>query len=43
MEYWVQTDNATGMQNLVEAFDLISWWATYMFFHLDAHPIRNTQ
>ncbi len=33
------TDNATGVQNLVESFDLISWWLFNLAMHLDETPI----
>ncbi len=35
------TDNGTGQQNLVESFDLISWWIFYLAMHLDEAPIYN--
>jgi hypothetical protein len=33
------TDNGTGVQNLVESFDLISWWLFNLAMHLDETPI----
>jgi len=33
------TDNGTGQQNLVESFDLISWWVFNLAMHLDESPI----
>jgi hypothetical protein len=33
------TDNATGQQNLVESFDLISWWVFTAALALDETPI----
>ena len=33
------SDNATGQQNLVESFDLISWWIFTAAMHLDETPI----
>jgi len=33
------TDNATGQQNLVESFDLISWWIFSAAMVLDETPI----
>jgi len=36
---WMVTENATGQQNLVESFDLISWWVVNLAFYLDEHPI----
>jgi hypothetical protein len=38
---WMQNDNGSGQQNLVESFDLISWWVVNLFFHLDETPIYN--
>ena len=48
MEAWMDTSNKdygednTGVTNLVNSLDLITWWAIYSFFHLDEQPIRNT-
>ena len=33
------TDNGTGRQNLVESFDLISWWIFSAAMVLDETPI----
>ena len=47
MEDWMDTqakaygNNATGTNNLVNSLDMITWWATYSFFHLDERPILN--
>jgi hypothetical protein len=47
MEDWMETEgkdygnNATGKNNLVNSLDLITWWATYSFFHMDERPILN--
>ena len=35
-------NNATGLNNLVNALDMITWWATYSFFHMDQKPILNS-
>ena len=35
------TDNGTGVQNLVESFDLISWWLFNLAMYLDESPIYN--
>ena len=35
-------NNATGVNNLVNSLDMITWWATYSFFHMDQNPILNT-
>ena len=35
------TDNGTGVQNLVESFDLISWWLFNLAMYLDQTPIYN--
>jgi hypothetical protein len=48
MEEWMDTtgkgygDEQSGVSNLVDGLDLITWWATYSFFHLDETPISNT-
>jgi len=33
------TDNGTGVQNLVESFDLITWWIFNLAMYLDETPI----
>ena len=35
-------NNATGEENMVNSLDIITWWALYMFFHLDEKPVLNT-
>ena len=35
-------NNATGLNNLVNSLDMITWWATYSFFHMDQKPIFNS-
>ena len=34
-------ESQSGTSNLVNSLDMIVWWATYSFFHLDQSPIRN--
>ena len=41
MESYMDTDDATGEQNLVESFDVVAWWATMTFLSLDQDPILN--
>ena len=47
MEDWMDTqakgygNNATGTNNLVNSLDMITWWASYSFFHMDERPILN--
>ena len=47
MEDWMDTqakgygNNATGTDNLINSLDMITWWATYSFFHMDERPILN--
>ena len=36
------TDNGTGVQNLVESFDLISWWMFSAAMVLDETPIYDS-
>lgn len=36
---WMETANTTGQQNLVESFDIISWWLVNLAFHLDETPV----
>ena len=48
MEAWMDTtgkdygEDNTGVTNLVNSLDFITWWAVYSFFHLDEAPIENT-
>jgi hypothetical protein len=48
MEDWMDTsgkgygDENTGVSNLVDSLDIITWWASYCFFHLDEKPVLNT-
>ena len=47
MEDWMDTtgkgygEEHSGTSNLVDSLDIITWWATYSFFHLDENPVRN--
>ncbi|MCS5538213.1 MAG: M20/M25/M40 family metallo-hydrolase [Candidatus Poseidoniaceae archaeon] len=41
MEYWMENDEGAGRENLVDSLDIITWWATMMFLHLDAEPVLN--
>ena len=47
MEDWMDTTGKdygkenTGTTNLVNSLDMITWWATYSFFHMDEKPILN--
>ena len=47
MEDWMDNqargygNNATGVNNLVNSLDMITWWAAYSFFHMDQKPILN--
>jgi hypothetical protein len=47
MEEWMDTtgkdygDENTGVTNLCNSLDMITWWAVYSFFHLDEQPIPN--
>ena len=47
MEAWMDTtgkgygEEHSGTSNLVDSLDIITWWATYSFFHLDESPVRN--
>ena len=42
MEYWMENDYGTGTQNLVNSIDLMTWYGTMMFLHLDHQPIVNS-
>lgn len=47
MEDWMSTEGKgygeenSGVTNLANSLDLITWWAVYSFFHLDEQPIEN--
>lgn len=47
MEDWMDNgargygNNATGVDNLVNSLDMITWWAAYSFFHMDEKPVLN--
>ena len=48
MEQWMDTtdkgygEDNSGVSNLVDSLDVIVWWATYSFFHLDQDPVVNS-
>ena len=47
MEQWMDTtgkdygEEHSGVSNLVDSLDIITWWAAYSFFHLDEKPVLN--
>jgi len=47
MEAWMDTtgkdygEEHSGVSNLVNSLDMIVWWASYSFFHLDEKPVLN--
>jgi len=47
MEQWMDTtgkdygDESTGVANLVNSLDMITWWALMTFFHCDEQPVLN--
>ena len=47
MEQWMDTrgkdygEENTGVANLVNSLDMITWWALMTFFHCDEQPILN--
>ena len=42
MVYWMENDYASGMQNLINSVDLMTWYGTMIFLHLDHQPILNS-
>mgnify|MGYP001210253141 FL=1 len=48
MEDWMDTmgkgygDENTGVTNLVNSLDMITWWALLTFFHCDEKPVLNS-
>ena len=42
MEYWMENDYGTGKQNLINSIDLMTWYGTMIFLHLDHQPILNS-
>jgi hypothetical protein len=47
MVAWMDTsgkdygEENSGITNLVNSLDMITWWAVYLFFHLDEEPLLN--
>jgi hypothetical protein len=47
MEAWMDTtgkdygEENTGVANVVNSLDMITWWALMTFFHCDEKPITN--
>ena len=47
MEQWMDTtgkdygDENTGVANVVNSLDMITWWALMTFFHCDEQPVLN--
>ena len=47
MEQWMDTtgkdygDENTGVSNVVDSLDMITWWALMTFFHCDEQPVLN--
>ncbi len=47
MEQWMDTtgksygDENTGVANVVDSLDMITWWALMTFFHCDESPVLN--
>ena len=47
MEEWMDTmgkgygDENTGVANLVNSLDMITWWSLLTFFHCDESPLLN--
>jgi hypothetical protein len=48
MEEWMDTtgkgygEENTGVANLVNSLDMITWWALMTFFHCDEVPVFNS-
>ncbi|MBJ23363.1 MAG: hypothetical protein CMB64_01710 [Euryarchaeota archaeon] len=42
MVYWMENDYASGMENLINSVDLMTWYGTMIFLHLDHQPILNS-
>ena len=42
MIYWMENDHASGTQNLINSVDLMTWYGTMIFLHLDHQPILNS-
>ncbi len=41
LEEYMETDNATGVENLAHSWDIVTWWAVYAFLHMDQTPVPN--
>ena len=42
MEYWMENDYGTGKENLINSIDIMTWYGTMIFLHLDHQPILNS-
>ena len=42
MLYWMENDHGSGMENLINSVDLMTWYGTMIFLHLDHQPILNS-
>lgn len=42
MEYWMENSEASGTENLVNSIDMMTWYGTLMFLHLDHQPVLNS-
>ena len=38
---YMETDDSTGVNNLVHSWDIVTWWAVYAFLHMDQTPVPN--
>ena len=38
---YMDTDDSTGINNLVHSWDIVTWWAVYAFLHMDQTPVPN--
>ncbi len=41
VEEYMVTDDNSGVTNLVNSWDIVTWWAVFAFLHMDQTPVPN--
>ncbi len=41
VEEYMVTDENSGVTNLVNSWDIVTWWAVFAFLHMDQTPVPN--
>ena len=42
MVYWMENENGAGEENLIDSIDMMTWYGTLIFLHLDHQPVLNS-